>query len=151
MRLFKIFASLLVFCVLFSGCSQMISEPGMEGNKMTSEPGMEGNKQAKEMYVLIGFDQKIVLDSTQQEKLNELLGNWNYSDYCSGKDPCYGGQMFRVVIENSDGETTWAFGENGIAVNSANKDGVFESDVKYDFDATLINKVKYIIFGEDTQ
>lgn len=140
MRLSKIFASLLVFCALFSGCSQMISEPRMEGNK-----------QAKEMYVLIGFDQKIILDSTQQEKLNELLGNWNYSDYCSGKDPCYGGQMFRVVIADYDGETIWSFGENGIAVNFVNKDGVFESVVKYDFDETLINKVKYIIFGEDSQ
>lgn len=140
MRLSKLYASLLVFCVLFLGCSQMIFEPRMEGNK-----------QAKEMYVLIGFDQKIILDSTQQEKLNELLGNWNYSDYCSGKDPCYGGQMLRVVIADSDGETIWSFGENGIAVNSVNEDGVFESVVKYDFDETLINKVKYIIFGEDTQ
>lgn len=140
MRLSIIFASLLVFCALFSGCSQMISEPRVEGNK-----------QAKEMYVLIGFDQKIILDSTQQEKLNELLGNWNYSDYCSGKDPCYGGQMFRVVIADSDGETIWSFGENGIAVNLVNKDGVFESVVKHDFDETLINKVKYIIFEEDTQ
>ncbi len=140
MRLSKMFASLLVLCVLFSGCSHMISEPRMEGNK-----------QAKEMYVLIGFDQKIILDSTQQEKLNELLGNWNYSDYCSEKDPCYGGQMFRVVIADSDGETAWSFGENGIAVNSVNKAGIFESVVKYDFDETLIHKVKYIVFGEDTQ
>ncbi len=140
MRLSKIFASLLVLCVLFSGCFQMISEPGMEDNQ-----------QAEEMYVLIGLDQKIILDSTQQEKLKELLGNWNYSDDCSGKDPCYGGQMFRVVIADSNGETTWSFGENGIAVNSVNKDGVFESVVQYDFDETLINKVKHIIFGEDTQ
>lgn len=140
MRLSKLFASLLIFCVLFSGCSQMILEHRMEGNK-----------QAEEMYVLIGFNQKIIIDSTQQEKLNELLGNWNYSDYCSGKDPCYGGQMLRVVIADSDGETIWSFGENGIAVNTVNEDGVFESVVKYDFDETLINKVKYIIFGEDTQ
>ncbi len=104
-----------------------------------------------QMYVLIGFDEKIILDSTQQEKLIELLDNWNYSENCSEKDPCYGGQMFRVVIADSDSETIWSFGENGIAVNSVNQDGVFESVVKYDFDETLINKVKYIIFGENTQ
>lgn len=139
-HLSKLFASLLVLCVLFSGCSPR-----------SSEPRIEHDKQEGEMYILIGFDQKIILDSTQQEKLNELLGNWNYSDYSYGKNPCYGGQMLRVVIADSDGETIWSFGENGIAVNSVNEDGTVESIVKYDFDETLINKVKSIIFEEDTQ
>lgn len=56
--------------------------------------------------------------------------------------------MLRVVIADSNGETICSFGENGIAVNSVNEDGISKSITKYDFDETLMNKVKYIIFGE---
>lgn len=140
MRLLKFFTSLLAFCVLFSGCSPIIS--GLK---------IEENKQEKEIYVLIGLDQKITLDSTQQKKLNELLNSWNYSDYCSENELLYGGQMFRVVVANSTGEMVWTFGENGITVNSIDKYGVLEPIAKYGTDEALFSKVKDIVYGEDTQ
>lgn len=140
MRLLKIFTSLLVFCVLFSGCSQMISEPKIEQNT-----------QEEEMYVLIGPDRKITLDDTQQKKLNELLDSWDYSAYCPENELLCGGQMFRVVVANSTGETVWVFGENGIAVNSIDQDGVWESIAKYGTDEALFSKVKNIVYGKDSQ
>lgn len=140
MRALKFLASLLVACVLVSGCSQVISDSKTQIGEQT-----------KEIYVLKGANQKVVLDSTQQEKLDALLNNWEYSDYYSENELLYGGQMFRVVVADSTGETVWAFGENGITVNSIDKDGVLEPIAKYGTDEALFSKVKNIVYGEDTQ
>lgn len=139
MRLLKSFVGLLAACVLFSGCSQVISDPKTQSDEQT-----------KEIYVLKGANQKIVLDSTQQEKLDTLLKSWEYSDYTPPKELLCGGLMFRVVFSDSTGEIVWVFGENAISVNSINKDGVSERIAEYGTDESLFSKVKDIVYGVDT-
>lgn len=140
MRILKSIMSLLAVCVLFQGCSQVISDSKNQSDEQT-----------KEMYVLTGVDHKIVLNETQQKKLSNLLSSWDYSNYVPQKEQLYGGLMFRIVVVDSSGETIWLFGENGISINSINENGVFEPIVKYGADEALFRKVKNIVYEEDVQ